>query len=81
MKQLMVICSCDTLNLDGTMKDPSVKRDTYSNAQKMHATMTYMFRQVHGLGTLQWQENWSTNEMKGNPSVCKAVSTYMISLH
>ena len=75
----MVIWSCDTLNLDGTVKDPSVKRDTYSNAQKMRASMTYMFGRVHGLGTLQWQENES-GEMKGNPSVCEAVSTYMISL-
>ena len=68
------------MNLDGTVKDPSAKRDMYLNAQKMHASMTYMFGQVHGLGTLQWQENES-GEMKGNPSVCEAVSTYMISLH
>lgn len=79
-KQLMVVCSCDTLNLDGTLKDPSVKRDTYSSAQKMRASMTYMFGRIHGLGTLQWQEHERTGEMKGNPSVCEAVSTYMISL-
>ena len=72
--------SCDTLNLDGTMKDPGTKRDTYSSAQKMHASMTYIFGRVHRLGTLQWQENETTGEMKGNPSVCETVSTYMVSL-
>jgi hypothetical protein len=73
--------SCDTLNLDGTRKDPKIKRDTYSTAQKMRASMTYMFGRVHGLGTLQWQENGTgTGEMKGNPSVCETVSSYMVSL-
>jgi hypothetical protein len=49
-------------------------------AQKMRAAMTYMFGRIHGLGTLPWQESEVTGKMKGNPSVCEIVSTYMVSL-
>ena len=49
-------------------------------AQKMQATMTYMFGQVYGLGILPWQESEITGKMKSNPLVSEMVSTYMVSL-
>lgn len=75
------MCSCDTLNLDGTLKNATVKRDTYSMAQKMRAAMTFTFGRTIGLGTLPWHESEVTGEMKGNPSVSQTVSSYMVSLH
>jgi len=56
------------------------KRGMYSTAQKMRATITYMFGHVLGLGTLPWHESELTGEMKGNPSVSQTLSSYMVSL-
>lgn len=43
--------------------------------------MTYAFGRLHGLGDMPWhQSEVGDGEMRGNPSVSVAVSSYMCSL-
>ncbi|KAF8801122.1 hypothetical protein BYT27DRAFT_7072917, partial [Phlegmacium glaucopus] len=72
--------SCDAINLDGTAKDSSTVRSSYTHAQKMHASMTYVFGRMYGLGSLPWHYDNTQDLMVGNPSVSEKVSSYMVSL-
>ncbi|KAJ7364270.1 hypothetical protein DFH08DRAFT_910497 [Mycena albidolilacea] len=77
--------SCDDIGLDGTLKDPSIPRGSYSHAQKLRAAATYGFGCLHGfhengLGSLPWQRSEVSGKMIGNPSVSETVSHYMITL-
>jgi hypothetical protein len=71
---------CDSINLDGTVKDPNQVRNGYTQAQKMRAAVTHGFNHVAGLGLATWERSEITGEMKGNPSVSSLVSSYMVSL-
>ena len=75
----MTYIRCDSVNLDGSDKDVNQERSTYAHAQKMRASMTYVFGRIYGLGTLPWHKD-SSGKMVGNPSVSVAVSSYMVSL-
>ncbi|KAJ3759914.1 hypothetical protein EV360DRAFT_81672 [Lentinula raphanica] len=72
--------SCDSINLDGTTKDPSEIRNGYTHAQKIRAAFTYGFNRIAGLGMATWERSEITGLMKGNPSVSSLVSSYMVSL-
>ncbi|KJA17137.1 hypothetical protein HYPSUDRAFT_146864, partial [Hypholoma sublateritium FD-334 SS-4] len=81
-----IMNECDTIALDGksTAKGP---RGTYTHAQKMRASMTYVFGRIHGLGSYPWQiihpeveGSRTVPHAIGNPSVSEQVSTYMVSL-
>ncbi|KAE9401363.1 hypothetical protein BT96DRAFT_766325, partial [Gymnopus androsaceus JB14] len=71
---------CDELNLDGTPKDASVERATFTHAQKMRAAATFGFGRVCNLGMLAWHRSEITGKMLGNPSVSEALTSYMLSL-
>ena len=75
----MTYIRCDSVNLDGSDKDVNQEQSTYAHAQKMWASMTYVFGRIYGLGTLPWHKD-SSGKMVGNPSVSVAVSSYMVSL-
>ncbi|KAF9056888.1 hypothetical protein BDP27DRAFT_1197085, partial [Rhodocollybia butyracea] len=75
-----LIHSCDEINLDGTPKDPSVERASYTHAQKMRAAATFGFGRMHNLGMLAWHRSEITGSMLGNPSVSETLSSYMLSL-
>ncbi|KAF8219850.1 hypothetical protein L208DRAFT_1182755, partial [Tricholoma matsutake] len=66
--------------LDGNPKPPTTICGTYSHAQKMQASMTYIFGCIYGLGSLPWHKNETTGKMVGNLSVSQTVSSYMLSL-
>ncbi|KAI5894817.1 uncharacterized protein SCHCODRAFT_02495082, partial [Schizophyllum commune H4-8] len=70
---------CDRLNIDGTVKPASENTHSWGQAQKMHASATYSWGHICGLGTLPWHEN-DAGEMIGNPSISPIVSRYMVSL-
>ena len=71
---------CDEIKLDGSRKLPTEKRGSYIYAQKMHASMTYAFGRIQGLGSQTWHKSEISGRMIGNPSVSESVSTYMMSL-
>ncbi|KAJ3803644.1 hypothetical protein F5876DRAFT_54272, partial [Lentinula aff. lateritia] len=71
---------CDSLNLDGSIKDPKEIRNGYTHAQKIRAAFTYGFNRIAGLGLATWEHSEVTGQMKGNPSVSSLVSSYMVSL-
>ncbi|KAG1726599.1 hypothetical protein EDB19DRAFT_1643392, partial [Suillus lakei] len=69
---------CDSINLDGTPKPSHVKQGTYGHAQKMRASMMYVFGRLNGLGNLTWHESdIGGGLMVGNPSISIEVSSYM----
>lgn len=79
----MLTCKnrCDTIGLDGKMADGV--RSTFTHAQKMRASMTYVFGRIYGTGKSTWQVLFSESGQtttSGNPSVSDKVSTYMVSL-
>ncbi|KAF9072475.1 hypothetical protein BDP27DRAFT_1217529, partial [Rhodocollybia butyracea] len=71
---------CDEINLNGTPKDSSVERATFTHAQKMRAAATFGFGRVHGLGMLAWHRSEVSGKMLGNPSVSETLTSYMLSL-
>ncbi|KAF8264120.1 hypothetical protein EI94DRAFT_1594516, partial [Lactarius quietus] len=76
-----IINECDELNLNGTRRQFTEVCTTYGTAQKMHASMTYAFGCIYGLGSMHWQPSSVDQEcMMGNPSVSEMVSQYMLSL-
>ncbi|KAF9067476.1 hypothetical protein BDP27DRAFT_1204947, partial [Rhodocollybia butyracea] len=75
-----IMNTCDEINLDGTPKDPSVERASYTHAQKMRAAATFGFGRMHNLGMLAWHRSEITGSMLGNPSVSETLSSYMLSL-
>ncbi|KAG1816275.1 DNA breaking-rejoining enzyme [Suillus variegatus] len=76
-----MIQRCDSINLDGMQKPLSEERGTYGHAQKMHASMTYMFGRLQGLGNMWWHESdVGGGVMVGNPSISTEVSSFMCSL-
>lgn len=77
---IILLRSCDEINLDGKLKDPSVERASYTHAQKMRAAATFGFGRMHQLGMLAWHHSEITGEMLGNPSVSETLSSYMLSL-
>ncbi|KAJ3840841.1 hypothetical protein F5878DRAFT_532814, partial [Lentinula raphanica] len=76
----VIMDACDSINLDGTAKDPSEIRNGYTHAQKIRAAFTYGFNRIAGLGMATWERSEITGLMKGNPSVSSLVSSYMVSL-
>ncbi|KAJ4472416.1 hypothetical protein C8R41DRAFT_776313, partial [Lentinula lateritia] len=72
--------SCDEINLDGSEKDKSKERSTFTYAQKMRAAATFGFGRIHGLGMLAWHRSEYTGKMLGNPSVSETLTSYMLSL-
>ncbi|KAN0137547.1 hypothetical protein V8E53_004598 [Lactarius tabidus] len=78
---MWIMDECDELNLDGIRRPSTEVRATYGTAQKMHASMTYAFGRIHGLGSMHWQRSVVDEGMVGNPSVSEMVSRYMLSLH
>lgn len=78
---LIAFYSCDMIGLDG--KPRTDERASYAHAQKMRASMTYMFGRVLGIGSQPWKQVVSVNgakHLEGNPSISVKVSTYMVSL-
>ncbi|KAF9069026.1 hypothetical protein BDP27DRAFT_1223424, partial [Rhodocollybia butyracea] len=75
-----IVSSCDEINLNGTPKDSSVERATFTHAQKMRAAATFGFGRVHGLGMLAWHRSEVSGKMLGNPSVSETLTSYMLSL-
>ncbi|KAJ3851060.1 hypothetical protein EV368DRAFT_83926 [Lentinula lateritia] len=71
---------CDEINLDGSEKDKSKERSTFTHAQKMRAAATFGFGRIHGLGMLAWHRSEYTGKMLGNPSVSETLTSYMLSL-
>ncbi|KAJ3925352.1 MAG: hypothetical protein NXY57DRAFT_907198, partial [Lentinula lateritia] len=71
---------CDSINLDGSIKNPNEVRNGYTHAQKIRAAFTYGFNRIAGLGLATWERSEVTGQMKGNPSVSSLVSSYMVSL-
>ncbi|KAH7874854.1 uncharacterized protein C8R40DRAFT_1046199, partial [Lentinula edodes] len=65
---------------DGTEKDKSKERSTFTHAQKMQAAATFGFGRIHGLGMLAWRRSEYTGKMLGNPSVSETLTSYMLSL-
>ncbi|KAJ3892984.1 hypothetical protein GG344DRAFT_44188, partial [Lentinula edodes] len=76
----VIMDSCDSINLDGSIKDPKEIRNGYTHAQKIRAAFTYGFNRIAGLGLATWERSEVTGQMKGNPSVSSLVSSYMVSL-
>ncbi len=79
----MLTCKnrCDTIGLDGKMAEGL--RSTFAHAQKMRASMTYVFGRIYGAGRSAWQVSFSERgetTTSGNPSLSDKVSTYMLSL-
>ena len=68
---------CDTIGLDGK---PAVgARSSYTHAQKMRSSMTYIFGRKCQAGRTPWHVP-QTGIPVGNPSVSDDVATYMVSL-
>lgn len=79
----MLTCKnrCDTIGLDGKMAEGV--RSTFTHAQKMRASMTYVFGRIYGAGRSAWQVAFlecGETTTSGNPSLSDKVSTYMLSL-
>ncbi|THU85741.1 hypothetical protein K435DRAFT_684977, partial [Dendrothele bispora CBS 962.96] len=70
---------CDSIELNGEKKSRDKVRSTYNHAQKIRAAMTFTFNRL-GHGLEAWHESEVTGEMKGNPSVSQALTSYMVSL-
>ncbi|KAJ3728953.1 hypothetical protein C8R42DRAFT_716828 [Lentinula raphanica] len=76
----VIMDACDSINLDGSTRDPSEIRNSYTHAQKIRAAFTYGFNCIAGLGMATWECSEITGLMRGNPSVSSLVSSYMVSL-
>jgi hypothetical protein len=67
--------SCNVLIFGSKTPRPShVERQTYGTAQKMCASMTYIFGCTYDLGSMHWQCGQVDGSMVGNPSISEAVS-------
>ncbi|KAJ7239048.1 hypothetical protein B0H12DRAFT_1025420, partial [Mycena haematopus] len=71
---------CDSIRIDGTMRDPGEIRLSFANAQKMRAAASWNFGQVENQGNVPWRKSEVTEKWTGNPSVSPLVSQYMTSL-
>ncbi|KAJ7263209.1 DNA breaking-rejoining enzyme [Mycena haematopus] len=72
--------SCDSIKLDGSLRDPSEVRLSFANAQKMRAAASWNFAQMENQGNAPWHKSEVTGKWVGNPSVSTLVSQYMTSL-
>ncbi|KDR69544.1 hypothetical protein GALMADRAFT_49901, partial [Galerina marginata CBS 339.88] len=73
---------CDSIGLDG--KPVNGPRGSWSHAQKMRASMTYVFGRIYGIGSQHWQRVTLSDgnvRLEGNPSISDRVATYMLDLH
>lgn len=70
---------CDTINIDGTPKDPGEYRRTYTYAMKMRSAMTYGFGRSYERGRTHWTQTEGIS-WTGNPSISTIVSRYMVAL-
>ncbi|KAF8239232.1 hypothetical protein L208DRAFT_1238763 [Tricholoma matsutake] len=75
-----IMNNCDELQLKNNNKASTTICGTYAHAQKMWASMTYIFSCIYGLRSLPWHKNETTRKMVGNPSVSQTISSYMLSL-
>ncbi|KJA18490.1 hypothetical protein HYPSUDRAFT_122930, partial [Hypholoma sublateritium FD-334 SS-4] len=72
-----IMNECDTIGLDGK---PAVgTRSSYTHAQKMRASMTYIFGRKCQAGRIPWNVP-RTGTPVGNPSLSSDVAMYMVSL-
>ena len=62
LADVVLFCSCDELQLDSNPKPSTTTHGTYSHAQKMQASMTYIFGCIYGLGSLLWHKNETTGK-------------------
>ena len=69
---------CDEVTLDNKARPSNEIRDSYAQAQKMHAAMTKIFSREYGLGSLEWHR--TGDGMVGNPSISPEVANYMSGL-
>lgn len=76
---LILLQSCDDLNVDGSMKPHDAPRGSFSYAQKMRASMTYGFGRIGTCGNTPWHQS-DQGEWRGNPSISNQLSRYMVSL-
>lgn len=75
-----IMHECDEYQLDGKLKPSEVSRSGFQHAQKMRASMTYIFGRIFELGSTPWIKDQQTGRTFGNPSVSEKVATYMVSL-
>ncbi|KAF5339627.1 hypothetical protein D9611_011514 [Ephemerocybe angulata] len=75
-----IMNAADYILLDGSTRPVHSKPASYAWAQKMRASMTYMFGIVFELGMTAWNATGDGVVMRGNPSISNNVSTYMMSL-
>jgi len=71
---------CDTINPDGSTKDPTITVSTYTHAMKLRSALTYGFGRQYARGNRQWILNKENGEWEGNPSVSVQVARYMVAL-
>ncbi|KAJ7100328.1 hypothetical protein C8R43DRAFT_1092322 [Mycena crocata] len=67
-----ILDGCDSIKLDGTTRNPTEVRLSFTNAQKMRAAASWNFGQVANQGNKPWANS--------NPSVSRLVSQYITSL-
>ncbi|KAK7440599.1 hypothetical protein VKT23_016947 [Stygiomarasmius scandens] len=79
MLSCWIMDECDNLNMDGSPKAASKRRNGWSKAQKMRAAAAYAFGRLHGRGKNPWQV-LPGGQTLGNPSSSDAVQSYMVSL-
>lgn len=77
---LMCSISCDIVDLDGKRRPQDFCPNSYSDAQKKRASLTYMFGRCAGCGNDRWRADDTTGQMRGNPSCSFVLSSYMLSL-
>ncbi|KAJ6450218.1 hypothetical protein C8R47DRAFT_998961 [Mycena vitilis] len=72
---------CDVLDKEGNRKPTSCHIDSYSNAQKKRAALTWAFGRCTGRGDERWRESEAVpGLMLGNPSCSALLASYMLSL-
>ncbi|KAI3608144.1 hypothetical protein WG66_006492 [Moniliophthora roreri] len=76
--ELICVWILDAFNLDGTARPEIERRSSYSHAQKMRASATYGFGQLHRLGNLPWHKSEVLEKMLDNLLVSQQVSLYMV---
>ncbi|KAJ7606583.1 hypothetical protein DFH06DRAFT_1019210, partial [Mycena polygramma] len=75
-----IMDACDSRNSDGTLKDPSVQRSTFTHAQKMRAAVSFRFARIQSAAGITWHKSEVSSKMVGNPATATVVSKYFVSL-
>ncbi|KAL1671882.1 DNA breaking-rejoining enzyme [Schizophyllum commune] len=73
--------SCDSINFwDGSDKPADELRNGLSSADKIRASLSFLFGIICGLGTREWKVDPHTGKASGNPSLSPVVGRYMVAL-